>query len=172
MISVHILSMAFVAVFSGSARGCDDSGTFCHSSISDKMSDYEDIWSSNGETMSRGAAQASASSKGNNLPGACNRDHRSSSAMSSSAADRPMTPAESESHLKTYLASKLLSGQCELESSQVSCPSLVEDKMESSQFSVITEDFGGISTTSARTGHLHSFMIFSRDRNNNMFYKF
>ena len=67
-----------------------DSGQFCHSSIADKMSDYEDIWN---DTMTKSDTTVA--------PAAAALD-----------ISRSMTPSvhESETQLKTYLASKLMGG--------------------------------------------------------------
>lgn len=66
-----------------------ESGQFCQSSIADKMSDYEDIWN---DTMT------------------LTRSGDDPAAAAASFDSRSMTPAESETQLKTYLASKLMGG--------------------------------------------------------------
>ena len=65
-----------------------ESGQFCHSSIADKMSDYEDIWN---DTMTKSDTTVA--------PAAAALD-----------ISRSMTPSvhESETQLKSYLASKLM----------------------------------------------------------------
>ena len=78
-----------------------ESGQFCQSSIADKMSDYEDIWNETAVVT----AETPCGSLENQ---SCNTHPVTPFSATQDTTSRSMTPAESESQLKTYLASKLM----------------------------------------------------------------